>query len=161
MSQIKDPASLADEIESLYAAAGLMDSGIFATAKHWKDLLEHPHEGRLGLIGLYKLRGSHDMRAIGEKDIVHIDREHEIVADKLCAKYGTKHVYFGIGMGLWVGSDDIQWDFFSITELPNREALVGLSMEPEWIRVCQNRIRTLEKHRTYVVRLPEDGAYLH
>jgi len=158
---LKDPVALADAIETLYRDAGLIDSGIFATARHWRNLLEQPHEGRLALIGLYKLRGSRDVRTMGEKDIVHIDHEHEVVADKLGAKYGTKHAYFGISMGLWVGSDDVEWDFFSITEFPNRDALVAFAMEPEWIRICQNRIRTLEKHRSYAVRLPTDGPYLH
>lgn len=161
MSEITDPAALAETIAALYRDNGLLESGIFATAAQWRAVLQHPHDGRIGVVGLYKLRQPKDLQAAVEQDIVHMDLEHEEICGRLTKKHGIKHTFFGIGMALWIGTDDEDWDFVSVSEFPSRAAMVAFNMEPEWVRVCQNRVRTLAKHRTYAVRLPPDGAYLH
>lgn len=161
MGTATDAAALAAKIEALYRGNGLLESGIFATAAQWQTLLEHPHAGRIALYGLYKLRTPPNLRTVSEQDIVHQDPVHEEIADRLCQKYGVTHTFFGIGMSLWAGTEDESWDFYSVSEFPSRDSLVAFMMEPDWIRVCQNRVRTLAKHRSYAVRLPSGGAYLH
>jgi len=163
MSNAEDVDARVRRIMRPYEDAGLLESGIFATAANWQALLSNPHAGRVGLVGFYKSRIPIDKNADAGEAILKLgnDPHYDKVVDDLHVKYGAKHVYFAMSMCVWVDTDEVDWDFFSISEFPNREAMVGFMMEPAWIEVCKTRVRVLERHRTYAVRLPDSGMFLH
>jgi len=155
MNRPENAATLARKIAGLYRDAGLLDSGIFATEAQWRELLEQPHQGRIGLVGLYKLnstRPGDDLSKSGVSDLA--GKEYFDAVNPLCEKYGVKDAYYGVTLCNWVGANDLKWDFVSISEFPSVDALAALMSHPDFIRVCDIRVRNLEKHQQIVVQLP-------
>jgi len=154
MNQHEEAATLAKGIARLYEEAGLLESGIFTTEAQWRELLEHPHQGRVGLVSFYKLRASApdtDRSKSGVSELA--GKEYFDLVNPLCEQYGVKDAYYGVAMCNWIGTQNIKWDFVSISELPSVQALVSLMSHPDFIRICSIRVKTLERHQSVVVQL--------